>query len=159
MRKAKQMNTDVCYLNREALYSSGTEDYRIPAEPDVGEEVAIRFRTLKEDADRVLYRERGKDAPGEMVKIAQDQYFDLYEYKIVAGTEQIRYHFEVVKGNGSCKYNRLGTEGPFTPESDFCITPGFHTPEWAKGAIMYQIYVDRFFNGDPSNDMETGEYI
>lgn len=159
MRKAKQMNTDVCYLNREALYSSGTEDYRIPAEPDVGEEVAIRFRTLKEDADRVLYRERGKDAPGEMVKIAQDQYFDLYEYKIVAGTEQIRYHFEVVKGNGSCKYNRLGTEGPFTPESDFCITPGFHTPEWAKGAIMYQIYVDRFFNGDPSNDVETGEYI
>ena len=23
---------------------------------------------------------------------------------------------------------------------------------------MYQIYVDRFYNGDPSNDVETGEY-
>lgn len=153
------MNTDVCYLNREALYSSGTEDHRIPAEPEEGEEVSIRFRTLKDDVDRVLYRERGKDTPGEMVKIAQDQYFDFYEYKIVAGAEQIRYHFEVIKGNGSCKYNRLGTEGPFTPEFDFCITPGFHTPEWAKGAVMYQIYVDRFYNGDPSNDVETGEYI
>ena len=23
---------------------------------------------------------------------------------------------------------------------------------------MYQIYVDRFYNGDPTNDVETGEY-
>ena len=23
---------------------------------------------------------------------------------------------------------------------DFIIIPGFHTPDWAKGAVMYQIY-------------------
>ena len=23
---------------------------------------------------------------------------------------------------------------------------------------MFQFYVDRFYNGDPSNDVETGEY-
>ena len=34
-----------------------------------------------------------------------------------------------------------------------------HVPEWLKGAVMYQIYVDRFCNGDPSNDVETGEYF
>ena len=153
------MNTDVCYLNREALYSSGTEDFRIPPEPDPGQEVQIRFRTCREDVDRVLFIQRGKEEPREMVKVAQDPYFDFYGCTIVAGTEKIRYHFEVVKGNGSCKYNRLGTEGPFTEDFDFCITPGFHTPEWAKGAIMYQIYVDRFCNGDPSNDVEDDEYI
>ena len=32
-------------------------------------------------------------------------------------------------------------------------------PEWSKGALMYQIYVDRFCNGDPTNDTETNEYI
>ena len=42
---------------------------------------------------------------------------------------------------------------------DFKITPGFHTPEWAKGAVMYQIFVDRFCNGDKSNDVETCEYV
>ena len=31
-------------------------------------------------------------------------------------------------------------------------------PEWLKGAVMYQIYVDRFYNGDPFNDVETAEY-
>ncbi len=28
----------------------------------------------------------------------------------------------------------------------------FHTPDWVKHAIFYQIFPDRFANGDPSND-------
>ena len=40
----------------------------------------------------------------------------------------------------------------------FGIVPGFHTPEWAKGAVMYQIFVDRFCNGDASNDVVSNEY-
>lgn len=30
--------------------------------------------------------------------------------------------------------------------------PEFVTPEWARGAVVYQIFPDRFENGDPSND-------
>ena len=40
---------------------------------------------------------------------------------------------------------------------DFRLIPGYKTPGWAKGAVMYQIYVDRFCNGDPSNDVLTDE--
>lgn len=40
----------------------------------------------------------------------------------------------------------------------FVILPGFVTPAWAKGAVMYQIFVDRFCNGDPSNDVLDREY-
>ena len=29
---------------------------------------------------------------------------------------------------------------------------GFHTPDWAKDAIWYQIMLDRFANGNPNND-------
>lgn len=153
------MGVDVCYLNREALFSSETEDFRIPAEPEAGQEVIIRFRTGRDDADQVIYREHGSDASIYMVKTSQDTYFDYYECKITTGTEQIRYYFEVVKSSGRCIYDRLGVQGEAIPYFSFCITPGFHTPDWAKGAIMYQIYVDRFCNGDPSNDVETGEYI
>ena len=28
----------------------------------------------------------------------------------------------------------------------------YHTPDWAKEAVVYQIFPDRFFNGDKSND-------
>ncbi|HAR43694.1 MAG TPA: hypothetical protein DCS07_13855, partial [Bdellovibrionales bacterium] len=33
----------------------------------------------------------------------------------------------------------------------------FHTPDWFKGSVMYQILPDRFRNGDPSNDPVTGQ--
>ena len=36
--------------------------------------------------------------------------------------------------------------------------PEFKVPEWAKGAVMYQIFTDRFCNGDPGNDVVDGEY-
>jgi len=38
------------------------------------------------------------------------------------------------------------------------FAPEFKAPEWAQGAVMYQIFTDRFYNGDPSNDVLTGEY-
>ena len=44
------------------------------------------------------------------------------------------------------------------PHYAFRFTPGFHTPDWAKGAVQYQIFPDRFCNGDPSNDVKDGEY-
>ena len=41
----------------------------------------------------------------------------------------------------------------------FRILPDFHTPDWAKGAVMYQIFTDRFRNGETSNDVEDREYF
>lgn len=40
----------------------------------------------------------------------------------------------------------------------FTLIPGQKVPAWAKGAVMYQIYIDRFYNGDPDNDVLTDEY-
>ena len=36
--------------------------------------------------------------------------------------------------------------------------PGFKTPSWAKGAVMYQIFADRFYDGDKSNNVLDNEY-
>ena len=32
-------------------------------------------------------------------------------------------------------------------------------PGWAVGAVCYQIFPDRFCNGDPENDVKNGEYL
>ena len=32
------------------------------------------------------------------------------------------------------------------------MQPKFDTPDWAKHAVWYQIFPERFRNGDPSND-------
>lgn len=146
-------------LNQDALFCSETEDYRIPEEPEANQDVLLYFRTARDDADQVIYRECGSDIEGIMKKSSRDTWFDYYEFKITTKEEPVFYYFEIKKGKKSWTYNRLGVSKETIPCFAFRITPGFHTPDWAKGAIMYQIYVDRFCNGDPTNDVETGEYI
>lgn len=38
----------------------------------------------------------------------------------------------------------------------FVILPGFVTPAWAKGAVMYQIFVDRFLQRRPVQRRAVG---
>jgi len=35
--------------------------------------------------------------------------------------------------------------------------PAFTSPSWAQDAVIYQIFPDRFRNGDPRNDPDTGD--
>ena len=61
-------------------------------------------------------------------------------------------------GRISCYYDMRGVCRDLNEYYHFQLIPGFKTPDWAKGAVFYQIYVDRFYNGDPSNDVLTNEY-
>ncbi len=144
-------------INREALFCSATEDYRTPPEPDEDQDVLLRFRTGKNNAQHVYYVEDGAEV--EIGKADSDELFDYYEYEITVGSDCVLYHFKVVNRQDSCIYNRLGVTDDDRSCFDFAIIPGFHTPDWAKGAVMYQIFVDRFCNGDESNDVQTCEYV
>lgn len=114
---------------------------------------------LRGDADRVCYIESGSDREEELRKTSSDQLFDYYECEIRTGREGISYFFQVMKDTEVCYYNRLGATSDIQSCFGFRITPGFHTPDWAKGAVMYQIYVDRFCRGDETNDVMDDEYI
>ena len=75
------------------------------------------------------------------------------------GTEIADYYFEIHSGDTCCYFNKKGPARDLEPFFNYKVTPGFSTPDWAKGAIFYQIYVDRFANGDTSNDVLNREYI
>ncbi|MGN0159491.1 MAG: glycoside hydrolase family 13 protein [Brotaphodocola sp.] len=145
-------------INRQALFADETFDYRRPEEPEAGQRVSLRFRTAKGNADHVYFLESGRKKT-EMKKVSSDTLFDYYEHQIRAGKKTRRYCFKIESGTDVCYYNRLGPVPYSRIAHAFCITPGFHTPEWAKGAVMYQIFVDRFCNGDPTNDVLDDEYI
>lgn len=158
-------------MNLEALFSDGTSAYVIPAEPMKQDTVTLRFRTAKDDVDKVLVTilaERaeteavqGASRPGryEMWKADSDDMFDYYEFDYVLGTVPVSYQFEAYSGGESSYYNNCGVANQVEEEQFFRIVPGFSTPTWAKGAVMYQIFVDRFYNGDPENDVVDDEYI
>lgn len=145
-------------IRTDALFSDGTMQYREPAEPMPGDDVTIRFRTAKANVDHVYMIYDGNRI--DMQVKESDDLFDYYEGVIPhIGSDKIEYYFEIQSGNASCCYNKLGVQSELNPTYNFSIMPGFTTPDWAKGAVIYQIFVDRFCNGDRSNDVLDNEYF
>ena len=144
-------------MNREALFCDGTKDYVIPPEPEENEKILLRFRTAHNDVEEVNILTGGRSYA--MWKTHCRGEFDYYEIVCQLGNQPFEYMFEIKKGEQICYYNLCGACESEENYYAFKIVPGFSTPEWAKGAVMYQIFVDRFYNGDPDNDVEDREYI
>ena len=144
-------------MNKDALFCDGTEAYVSPTEPAVGDLIRLWFRTAKEDVDAVLLHTGEETHP--LKKEYTKGKFDYYSIAILAENKTMKYYFEIRSGAEVCYYNQWGVQDEPNTYYDFQIVPGFSVPEWAKGAVMYQIYVDRFCNGDKTNDVETGEYV
>lgn len=150
------MSTMRPVFNKKALYSDTTSNYVFPEEPTAYEEITIRLRTGRDNVDRAYLEWQGMSHL--MTKVSHTKMFDFYEIQIQLENEPISYCFKVQSGKVVYYFDQ---RGPVTnPDSDylFCVIPGFSTPDWAKGAVMYQIYVDRFYNGDETNDVLDREY-
>ena len=143
-------------MNKTALFCDGTEGYVYPPEPKESELVTFRFRTAKDDVDRVGLVTSADTYV--MEKECTQGECDYYTFETRLGEEPFRYCFEVQSGTEKYYYGRCGISREILEYYNFVVVPGFSTPDWAKGAVMYQIFTDRFYNGDKSNDVETNEY-
>ena len=144
-------------MNKNALFCDGTSDYVIPAEPGIHEKVRLRFRTARDDVQEVCLISGGETL--QMQKMSSGEVFDYYETEVQLTDTMFVYYFRIKSESEELCYHRCGVSEHPVEYYNFRIMPGFSTPAWAKGAVMYQIFVDRFCNGDPSNDVEDGEYV
>ena len=144
-------------LNDRAMFADATEEYRSPEEPSTGDTVKLKFRTAKYNVDRVEVVVNG--IAYSMKKFMTNTNFDYYIAEFTLGAQRTEYYFHALVGRTSIYYNQAGPYRELNPTYNFVINPGFKTPDWAKGAVIYQIYVDRFHNGDKSNDVVDNEYV
>ena len=144
------------YINVDAIFSDESENYRDPVSPDINEKVSVKIRTGKDDLDEVYVLFGGESY--QMDRVESDGYFDYYEGSFICGESRDSYYFKLVKEDRVYFYNKQGLVKTVNSDYNFVVIPGFRTPDWAKGAVMYQIYVDRFYNGDKSNDVVDNEY-
>jgi alpha-glucosidase len=143
-------------FNIEALFCDGTKAYRSPCEPMAYDTVLIHFRTARENVNQVYLVTTTDKQPMKVVE--QDELFDYYQGKIELEVDRMEYYFEIHSGKLICYYSSKGVMREPDIYYNFFIKPGFKTPDWAKGAVFYQIFVDRFYNGDKTNDVEDREY-
>ncbi|ROR23418.1 glycosidase [Mobilisporobacter senegalensis] len=132
-------------------------------------ELHIRFRTAKNDIDKVeiIYGFKYQwenNKKNEMKKILSDEYFDYYQFNIVEEDSRIGYYFKLTKGEKFIYYTEAGIVDKFNDELAYCyyfqypyINPiDVHkVPSWISETVFYQIFVERFFNGDVKNSPEN----
>jgi glycosidase len=98
-----------------------------------------------------------------MSKVAADEFFDYFSVPLeVPASRRLRYAFLLNDGHRKFWYTETGFQAerpearemglpffqiPYIREND-----AFLTPDWSKRAIFYQIFPERFRNGDKAND-------
>ncbi len=159
-------------INRKAIFSDGTETFRSPVFCCAGDRVQVRIRAQKGNvltAKLILTTAAEAPAVLDMICEDRDELFDWFACEVPVGEAAVRYHFRLASMDGSdlCCYGRHGVfdcprgTRPGEEEAsgqDFEIIPGLAVPEWAMGCVFYQIFPDRFANGDPTNDVLPYEY-
>ncbi len=145
------------------FFSDETEQFRSPAEPDPGECFTLRLRAPNLSALSVYLITGEEPIAIPMQKSGENGIFSTYEISLMCFEETVSYYFLIEYEGLSYVYQkngikRLGRERKANPDFHFRFTPGFHTPDWAKGALQYQIMPDRFCNGDNENDVKDREY-
>ena len=143
-------------MNLNLFFSDGTKEYRNPVNCKAGDAVTVRFRVPAGCRAYPMLHTRQGELPMELSETGKK--FDYYTAAVTVGEKPEWYYFSFICEGTIYQYDRSGVTNHAEKEFFFRLTPGFDVPEWAKGAVMYQIYTDRFCNGDKSNDVITGEY-
>ncbi|MDD3223581.1 MAG: glycoside hydrolase family 13 protein [Clostridium sp.] len=154
-------------MNKHAIY-------HIPETPYAyGEDIntlVLRIRTAKDDIQKcnLYYKDRydwqNPYSVKEMEIMSHTTLFDYFETRVSVEKNRYRYYFELIDSNNDISYfdeRGLNTNPPtlkeFTPFQFPYLAPGdlYKERNWMQEAVVYQIFPDRFFNGDKSIDPEN----
>ena len=129
----------------------------------------IRIRTKKNDVQQVIlhygdpfiFIEDKYEAKNEMTKVTSDALFDYWQVTVSVDFARIQYLFELLDKEGQGVFygdkgcvahtqENLDAEGngfklPYIHEIDGC-----QVPSWVSNTVWYQIFPERFANGNPN---------
>ncbi|MCK4258809.1 MAG: alpha-glucosidase C-terminal domain-containing protein [Halanaerobiales bacterium] len=139
--------------------------YFSPQEPTANDNAYIRLRVFKSDitGGTIKYYDSGDGQFHYVnmywVKNDPTGVFDIWEGVISGSSSTKWYRLQISDGWKNAWLNAKGISSNEPSQGDFWIVPQFSTPDWVKDAIFYQIFPDRFCNGNTSNDVVDGEYV
>ncbi|OAB45657.1 alpha-glycosidase [Paenibacillus antarcticus] len=130
-----------------------------------GNTIHIRIRTKRNDitsidaitGDKYAWDRTLTYVP--MSILSSDELFDYWECEVVPPYRRLRYGFLLHKGDQKLWMTEFAflNEQPSDPNRLFefpyiNMIDVFKTPDWVKDAVFYQIFPERFANGDSSID-------
>ncbi|WP_125763172.1 glycoside hydrolase family 13 protein [Companilactobacillus hulinensis] len=158
-------------MNTAAIYHRPDSEYAFLYKKDL---MHLRIRTARGDAIAVnllhgdtysMDKEKWNEKPVPMKLTLSTNLFDYWELETKEPFNRMSYAFQVVGRDGT--EILYGDQGAF-PYNDKSVHKGnnyfrmpyfheidrFKAPDWVKKTVWYQIFPERFANGDKSNDPE-----
>ena len=151
-------------VQRSYLFSDQGTMYDSNPEPTASSPVTLTLRTCRDDITGAVIKyydaADGSFHSLPMQRVSHDPTgrFDFWQGTIPAGGSAKHYRFQINDGSATAWLNAAGSTSSEPSAGDFLIVPGFRTPDWMKNGVMYQIFPDRFRDGDKSNDVTDGQY-
>ncbi|MGQ9601694.1 MAG: maltodextrin glucosidase [Candidatus Bipolaricaulia bacterium] len=82
-----------------------------------------------------------------------------WEARLQVTMPVFNYRFLILAQDGIWWLNGAGLHRHTpTDAEDFRLLADYEAPTWVWGSVFYQIFPDRFANGDPGNDVRDGEF-
>lgn len=146
----------------ESVYSDGTAMFVSNPAPKLSETVTVRIRMYADAPVRHVFLRslrNGTERLTEMRAARTERGLVYYEAPLNINENRVQYHFYLVCDHVVYFYNQKEIT-TYIPDHtyDFVLLADYVQPEWVKEAVFYQIFPDRFCNGDPGNDVRSGEY-
>ncbi|MBN1965992.1 MAG: maltodextrin glucosidase, partial [Anaerolineae bacterium] len=146
----------------ESAHHDGSASYVSNPYPAFGETVTLRLRT-------------GSDAPVRRVFIRTcpdgEQFFQAmqpleatppvqwWQGELSATMPAVNYRFVIEAEDGVWWLTAAGVSlAEPRDDTDFCLLADYAPVPWLKDAVFYQVYPDRFANGDPGNDPQPQDF-
>jgi len=146
-----------------SVHHDGSAYYVVAKETiSLGSTVKLRVRTgLEAPVESVFVRSNpdGEQHMAPLQLTAKDSASCWWEGDIHVRMLRNNYRFLLLTAEGDWWLTAAGMMR-YTPTDamDFRILAHYHSPTWVHDTVFYQIFPDRFADGDPSNNVRDHEY-
>lgn len=150
-----------------SIHHDGSVRYVRPhrnADISIGDEVTIRLRTAVDaPMERMLLRTcpDGEQFFAEMhpAESQPNPVCRWWEATLRIGMPVTGYRFLLFTRDGVWWYNGSGLHRHVpTDANDFRLLADYEAPLWVRDSVFYQIFPDRFADGDPESNVKEGEF-
>src|SRR4030066_1577701 len=147
-----------------SIHHDGSSRYVSNPDPHLGEEVTLRLRHAPGlPVERILLRTApdGEQLFSEMQAESHEQGASCRWWNITLHLNMplTGDRFLLFVNGQAWWYNASGLHiHTPTDSEDFRLLAGYQAPQWVRTAVFYQVFPDRFADGDPSNSVRDGEY-
>lgn len=146
----------------QSVHHDGSEKYVSHLYPRLGEQVRLRLRVDSKVAVQQVHVRifpDGEQSFIPMTAVSQQPPVQWWEADLPIQEPTVHYRFVLTADDGVWWYSAAGpTHYDPLDNTDFRILADYQPVEWLKTAVFYQIFPDRFANGDPTNDPQPHEY-